>query len=542
MGRQKGYLLVEGVNIYDNLLDTDQLSVIRGGSFLLKDAIEDIRNQFKRDLRPLSTGASSGLFQIVGGQSASDLDNQVVRFLRNNPNFRFLPFIVVSTVAGSLLEAKEKLLTQLRFMQLQSPTFAPDLSDQDHRSLGIPCQLEGRRAAVTNAERKVQSEQPRQLSLSVLRRLEHGRAMRQDHYFRDDEKPPGLHNYRFTDDFEALATSEKQGVLSGKLAVIYADGNKFSNIQREYLAKSGTEKQDEAQRQFDECVQTLRETFLKNLLREMVEGDRFPDALTVNDQNKSAIRCETLLWGGDEFQFVLPAWMGLEFVQYFFEKSRDWRTRDDAPLTHALGIVFCHAKSPIRVIGQLARNLAERVKQGLGDDPCRNAWDYIVLESIDYPANPGIDDFMSIRYGAELADARPVFLPPDDDWNGTKERLIALAGKSLLTRRQLYRIADAFGAGLHEDGVSWADLSNPAKPLPGNASEQTRLEQRMFRLMAEEERQPATDALAAIAARLMGAGEDGASLLDSAARRAWLWIHLIEWWDYWPGLREEAMQ
>ena len=538
MAQQRGYLLVEGVNIYDNLLDTDQLSVIRGGSFLLKDAIDAIRDEFKSKLESLSTGASSGLFQIIDGQSASSLVSDVVGFLREHQDYRFLPFIVVSTVADSLLEAKEKLLTQLRFAQLQSPTFAPDVTDEEHRSLGIPCQLEGRRVAVTKAERKVQSDQPRQLSLSVLRRLDHGRVMRQDHYFREGHKKPDLHGYHFTDDFEALATCENQGVLNGKLAVIYADGNKFSKIQREYLANSKKGEQDDAQRQFDKCVQTLRDAFLKDLLLEMVNGDRFPDAVTINDQNEPAIRCETLLWGGDEFQFVLPAWMGLEFVQYFFEKSRDWWTPDGTPLTHALGIVFCHAKSPIRVIGQLARNLAEKVKKGLGDDPCRNAWDYIVLESIDYPANPGIDAFMSTRYRA-LADARQPFLPPDDDWRDTKERLISLARNGQLTRRQLYRIADAFNAGVRGDGISWRDLTDPEKPLPENPSEQSRLERRMFRLLAEKERKLVADMLNTIATRLMGCG---ASPLDSAAGRAWLWIHLIEWWDYWPGLREEAVQ
>ena len=540
MDQQRGYLLVEGVNIYDNLLDTDQLSVIRGGSFLLKGAIDAIRDEFESKLEPLSTGASSGLFRIIGGQSASSLVSDVVGFLRKHQDYRFLPFIVVSTIADTLLEAKEKLLTQLRFAQLQSPTFAPDVVDGEHRSLGIPCQLEGRRAAVTRAERKVQSDQPRQLSLSVLRRLDHGRAMRQDHYFRKGDKPPDLHGYRFTDDFEALANCEEQGVLSGKLAVIYADGNKFSKIQREYLGNSKKGEQDDAQRQFDKRVQTLRNAFLKDLLLEMVKGDdgRFPDAVTINDQKEPAIRCETLLWGGDEFQFVLPAWMGLEFVQYFFEKSREWRTPDGTPLTHALGIVFCHAKSPIRVIGQLARNLAEEVKEGLGDDPRRNAWDYIVLESIDYPANPGIGDFMSTRYGA-VADVRPPFLPPDDDWRDTKERLISLARNGQLTRRQLYRIADAFNAGVRGDGISWRDLTDPEKPLPENPSEQSRLERRMFRLMAEKERKLVADMLNTIATRLMGCG---ASPLDSAAGRAWLWIHLIEWWDYWPGLREEAEQ
>ena len=34
------YILVEGINIYANVFDTNQLSVIRGSSFLLKRAID----------------------------------------------------------------------------------------------------------------------------------------------------------------------------------------------------------------------------------------------------------------------------------------------------------------------------------------------------------------------------------------------------------------------------------------------------------------------------------------------------------------------
>lgn len=532
------YILVEGVNIYDNLFDTDQLSVIRGGSFLLKDAIEKIGDQFS-NLMTLSSGASSGLFRVCDGEAAQ-LTDEITRFLREHEEFRFLPFIVTSCEADDLLEAKEKLLTQLRFCQLQSPTYAPDTFEAAHASLGIPCQLEGRRVAARNAERKVQSDSPRQLSLSVLRRLEHGRAMRQDHYFRANGSTSKLHEYAFTDDFEALANCEAQGVLNAKLAVIFADGNKFSRIQREFLERNENSR-EQAQQDFDRRIRMLRDRFLESLLCDMVrDTGRFPDAVTKNRKGEPVIRCETLLWGGDEFQFVLPAWLGLEFVQYFFEKSRCWTTPDDTPLTHALGIVFCHAKSPIHVIGELARSLAEQVKEGLGNERCRNAWDYIVLESIDYPVNTEIEHFMKTRYG-KLAETRPSHLPPADDWKDAKSLLATLARDGSLSRRQPYRIIEALGQGVRQDKTTWEILTDPSQPLPDGASPQSRLERRMFRLMQEHQRQQAASALEKLAANLFDppARQEG-PLLDSAARRAWLWIHLVELWDYWPQPGEEA--
>lgn len=44
MSQHKSYLKIEAVNIYNTILDTNQLSVIRGSSHLLKDAIEKIEH------------------------------------------------------------------------------------------------------------------------------------------------------------------------------------------------------------------------------------------------------------------------------------------------------------------------------------------------------------------------------------------------------------------------------------------------------------------------------------------------------------------
>ena len=55
------FLLVEGVNLYANIYDTDQFSVIRGSSFLYKDAITHHPKSICGWSKPVSTGASSGL-------------------------------------------------------------------------------------------------------------------------------------------------------------------------------------------------------------------------------------------------------------------------------------------------------------------------------------------------------------------------------------------------------------------------------------------------------------------------------------------------
>lgn len=82
----QSYILVEGINIYENLFDTNQLSVIRGGSFLLKQAIVHIKDHsdFKGKFTALSTGASLGLFLVNSGESANKICSRIVEEL-NDP-------------------------------------------------------------------------------------------------------------------------------------------------------------------------------------------------------------------------------------------------------------------------------------------------------------------------------------------------------------------------------------------------------------------------------------------------------------------------
>jgi hypothetical protein len=134
---------------------------------------------------------------------------------------------------------------------------------------------------------------------------------------------------------------------------------------------------------------------------------------------------ETLLWGGDEVLWVVPAWLGWHVVQTFFRvvsagaadqraaapprsvavrpaaAKHEIRNLDDkrkkapapAPaqqevpgldelvLTYSAGLVFCHAQAPIRRIWDLAEQLTREAKQAR--DRNKNAIAYVVLESFD---------------------------------------------------------------------------------------------------------------------------------------------------------------
>lgn len=527
----QAYLLVEGVNIYPNVLDTDQLSVIRGSSFILKRAIDHIKNHFNDKLKAVTTGASSGLFLVTTECDINRLVVDIAIQLEKSPH-RYFTFAIEHCHADDLLKAKEQLHAQLRFNQMGAISVVPDHFDKN--SLGKqPCELEGRRIA--SKEKRTVQGATRTLSASVCDRLNIGRKERQSFYFNEGNISDieVLKKYGFTDDLEALSKREDDSKLNNKMAVIYLDGNKFSDIQRTVLNNAND--QLKAQTHFDDYVKGVRANFLKETLLEMIKGDnsRFPNAITKNNDGDDIIRLETLLWGGDEMLFVVPAWLGFELLQSFFQASATWQV-DNEKLTHAAGIVFCSTKTPIRIIREIAQSLADNIKNKLGEKRKKNSWDYMVLESIDYPITNNIDHFNQERYGNTLATCRPkYFSPAEGGWTACKEMLNHLVGNNLLTKRQLYKIVESLIQQQIPAAIQWCDLVTPGS-FPDTATAQDKAERRMLLLLLESnQRQELMDTLPELATKLFGID------LMQIETRAWFWLNLIELWDYLVSPKEE---
>lgn len=550
------FILVEGVNIYATVLDTDQLSVIRGGSFLLKRAIEEIALTFDRRLNPLSTGASSGLFSVTdtGAVDGPLLVDEIRRHLQKHPQFRHFCFMVEWWEADSVQLAKEVLLAKVRFRQLRSITAAPD--PDEPQSAG-PCQLEGvRMLAATGVMRKV-GGQDKAVSESICQRLKFGREQRGSYYENELKAHAGemddwrwLDSYRFTKDIEALAKSRVFTRLTDKIAVVYLDGNGFGGIQRTLIRQAGRvlAKEIEAQKNFDKEIKRYRARFLGDLLKRLRDSEEdslfFPNAKVIlksekagiEDEKGPAFRLETLLWGGDEMLFVVPAWLGVDLLQLFYQISADWKIKRQ-PLTHAGGVVFCNAKTPIRIVRRLAQELAERVKAS-PDGRAANRFDYLVLESIDYPAETSLADFFSIRYGAIAKYRQP--LRPSPGWTDhLKASLTEAVQKDTLPRRPIYRMAEALTRGsLAESfydpgakGVGWTHLSAEGNP-PEGMSAFERMERRM--LDTADNRKQLLEKIIPVIFNLFGSDR------DDQRSRAWAWLHLVELWDYLIPLPEEA--
>ncbi|WP_157237606.1 Cas10/Cmr2 second palm domain-containing protein [Beggiatoa alba] len=467
---------MEGVNLSAVLDDTNQISVIRGASFLLRDAAKEVSKQFN-DKNIISVGASIGLFAFEANtpEKAQETADNVVKALNENDKFKHFNFVVdIQAETSEFIRDKEALIARNRFRQMQQ--FSLVIPEKNDKADTLVCELTNLTPAIVEKERI--GEEKKAVSSSVSVRLKYGREQKKGFY--KDET--GL-NYEFTDDLHELSEKDNSyAKLADKIAVLYLDGNSFSKIQTNHC------KNKESQVKFDHDVQGKRKNFLKNLLETIVKDPHF--------LNYNKVRLETLLWGGDEMLFVVPAWRGLQLLMAFYAFSQDWKFENER-LTHAGGLVFCRAKTPIRRIRQFAQELADEVKNKDKDGSYRkdNFFDYMVLESIDYPSESPSSLRKKIHpsLSASHLPLRPF----------TKEGFDSLAYLVHIPKSQAYQIVHA---------------------INGDKSRFEEQRNRLTTVLGDEK------------------DEDGKKIsdqidpyLDEAfpnQSKEWQWIHLVELWDY----------
>jgi len=363
----KFYLRMEGVNLSSFILDTDDLSTVRGGSLLLLDSIHWIKDELKSPtLKPVTTGASSGMFEFeaTNPEAAEAVRDTVQKRLKDDPNFKHATFVVdVVEAAEDFVTDRERLIALNRFRQMHSPTVAVPTQNADISKTA--CVIDRRRPGTKKIDLP---EKPSSwVSESVAVRRDWGKEKKQSFY---QEQTEMQINREFANDFAELTEDKSRGNLRHKMAVIYLDGNGFGKLQNE-LCRT----QDDQER-FDETIRGYRREMLKALIRKM---ESEPEGWFTSDAEKK-FRLETLLWGGDEIVWVVPAWQGWRALAFFYKQSQEWNF-EGRPLRHAGGLVFCHHNAPIQQIKKLAYALAELAKK---KDREQNFFAYEVLESFDH--------------------------------------------------------------------------------------------------------------------------------------------------------------
>ena len=312
--------------------------------------------------------------------------------------------------------------------------------------------------------------------------------------------------------------------LKNRLDIVQGDANTNGSIEK---AKA------DALAYTDSKVKDLVDNHITPLENKMaiVQGDENTegsikkakaDAIAYTDtpsnNENPIIRLETLLWGGDELTFVAPAWLGFELLQNFYQTVEMKLKGEKQAFTHAAGIVFCHAKSPIRLMRQLANALADHNKNNYPDGREYNYWDYIILESTDYPSNNNIDDFFTQQYASLGIEKDRKPLRPAINWHKSKQTLNKLIQNEQLPKGQLYKILQQVDK-TEAPTASWNDL-NQTDYSPTTAQEKQ--EKRLLDISKGKLK----NKLPKLAKNLFDLD------INQPKQRLMFWVHLIETWDY----------
>ena len=282
------------------------------------------------------------------------------------------------------VEVRFRLLARVREAQLRSPTvFPPEPKNGKWR----PCRLNSNLPGSGNDC----------LSASVNSRRRFGR--RQKRAFYNDSAygirftlPKNAHSKQrvFARDLNDLVSSPPSWVkpaIRNKIAHVYMDGNSFTKFRENYVWKAANSPDGpgplEAERSFSKSVRSAQGNMLRSLLCNLIKVAEMTGCHGHNT-DLGVFRWETLLWGGDEAAFVMPAWVALPVLRMLsknFSTSRDWCIGEER-LTHKVGIYISDRKTPIAVARRIAEALADSAKLG---QPDANVAQIMVTESADPP-------------------------------------------------------------------------------------------------------------------------------------------------------------
>lgn len=446
---QQKLLRLEAVNLAHSIDDTEDLGTRRGGGLMLLEAIRHIETTFNTALKRISTGASAGLFKVLDERAGTAA--AVLEELARHTTYQHATFVanVVAQSGGDFAGATEAAISANRWQQMQKLSFSG--FGLGPSGTGV-CKVDEVRPA--HATMTVQSKPDTPVSCSVYSRRDGGMQRKQDFYRIELGIDPV--GGRYCENFDDLATSIPSSIrpatLDGKFAVFYADGNKFGRVAQRCQTR-------EELTAWDDYIKDTRRQFLRQLLVRAAGSPQW--------KNGGLVRLETLLWGGDEFMMVVPAWCGLELAELFFDSTQDlcYPVEGGKPLSHCCGLVFCHRQAPISGISALAKALADQGKamnKALGGLDNRLHW--MVLESFDQAAGD-MGEFLERRFAVrrKVGNAHvPVVAWSDFALDPTSVRFLQQCFPTLkdtLPRSALVQIARRIGEG------SAFDAAGEAHPL-----------------------------------------------------------------------------
>lgn len=383
-----------------------------------------------------------------------------------------------ASLSGPIAAAGSR--ANLRQFQTLTVTLPPD-ADGVFESAKAVCALD--RVSPALPDKSAKRAYP--ISASALRRQDYGREMKNAFYgrelddlaklaakegdgdrearFRRLSAELGGAEVRLAADFSDMIERgwDLPASLKGKMALIHLDGNGF---QTQRVNVSGDI--DGLQR-FSRHLQLLRGDLLADLL-DWMRGR--PDMLTApGEDGRRRYRFETLLWGGDEVLFVLPAWAAWEAMGVIQKSLATWRTLDGSALHASAGMLIADHKTPIKTLTRMAGSLCDAAKHKSGSASiARNLVQAAVLDLLDEP-EAEIGAVRRRLFGARSEDGGAMGLAHDRAIAGDGEvpqdafslsgadwpEIAAAVGqaKKAFGRSQLYRVYhELLDAGAHRVG------------------------------------------------------------------------------------------
>lgn len=490
------YLRVEAVNLNNFVADTQDLNTIRGGSLLLLNAVDDIPDKLSHlHLAPMATGASAGLysFEADDEQAARHIRDEVADWLKAQHELMHATFVVDYQLArgeSDFANDLAMLTAKNRWRQMQSPTVAVD--DTYSRQI---CEKDMVRPATETMPGPAGTVLS--VSSSVAVRRLYGQQRKHKFY----QQQIGNHlQAEFVRELDELTDDKSKGNLSGKMAVIYLDGNRFDQI------KNSVSNDSKRWLEFDTVIKDYRRQMLSGLLNLMSKDNDWKTT------DEGRYRIETLMWGGDEILWVVPAWKGWETLSYFYNTSSSWKFGDE-PLRHAGGLVFCHHHAPIHRIVKLAKDLAEYVKDSSPTSRQKNLFAYEVLESFDHIGR----DLTAYR-----KDRSPQPLDPNEQPDANS---LILRGEDMLDIINFTRsIRDQIPRKQLHDVV--ANLLSPSRLPEEPSRRESFIEDRRRR------REKAIGKLKATLNHVWESSEPLENIAQKLGGQDSSWLHLNSLWDY----------
>ena len=457
---KKYYLQVEAVNLDAFVYDTNDISTIRGGSHVLRHAIErELAQRLKaKGFTPIATAASLGLFSFeaeedvdaVRRRVVADVLGQLDALTDHHATFQ----AAVVPDSGDFRQVTQQLRTQIRRQQWRTPTVRPpefEPTEQEGYLDGwrpgvVPYRVDpdvrGAKISRATAFRREQG-----------RRIKHGLFQEVGEGLVEDDQA-----WLAAKDLSRLASLPEKGILHGKIAYLHIDGNGFGAIRHE------TCQTPELRAAFDHTIQErVRNAFLKALL---AQARHDPDFLAQDAEGRTALRMEVLLWGGDEMTLVVPAWKGLEVLERFYRQAQGVSFQG-IPLTYRAALIFAHHNAPILLLNRLADALLARTKKDIQPLREKNAAHYLVLESFDMLGS-SLDRFIAGYYDETHHPVYPKLLLPASELPALKKHLhtvvrYASKGRVLDVIRRLRAGGDVDAADLASFMLATVDPAHQAR-------------------------------------------------------------------------------